>query len=300
MMERLLFVAVFIRVLVISSGVREVDVDTRLPAGQKQTEFREDRAIEFAKFAGAVYCSNKSLEAWSCGPKCSAPVKSVKVCTGATTQAFVGLWESKCIVSFEGTSNILAGLQDARLIKTEFPWDWCGHCRVHTGFVSEYESLSECVKSKLESLGCAKGSPIRTTGHSLGAAVVTVANVALTNSGWVIEESYNFGSPRVGDASFAVAYDFLFNGRSWRVTHAKDPVPQLPPDILITNWHFEHTVPEIYYKGSVADGHEKCLHPEEFRNCIQQYWNFPLEGLSVEDHLDYMGVHTGSAGCENK
>jgi hypothetical protein len=298
----LLWVLVFFVEVSVSSGER---LDSQVSDPFNSTvevggEFKEHRAIEFAKFAGAAYCSNKSLESWSCGSKCSAPVSSVNVCTGKGTQAFIGLWESKCIVSFEGTNGLIAALQDVRFLKTVIGWKWCGDCRVHNGFMDEYLSLRECVESKLTLLKCGKGSAIRTTGHSLGAAVVTIANIALTKAGWEIEESYNFGSPRVGDEKFAAAYDMLFNRRSWRVTHGRDPVPQLPPNTLLKNWHYQHTVPEIYYKGSVADGYEKCLDPYDPHACIEQYWNVAVDALSLPDHLSYMDVQTSPLGCSDQ
>merc|ERR1712048_203763 len=140
---------------------------------------------------------------------------------------------------------------------------------------------------------------IRTTGHSLGAAINGLAMMDLTKDGWDIEESYDFGKPRTGDSNYAKAYDALFKGKAWRVTHAEDPVPQLPPDELIVDWRFEHTEPEIYYKGKVSDGHQECTKAHDDTECAEQYWNVPIDLLHIPDHLDYMGVDTSFFGCDN-
>jgi len=262
--------------------------------------YDESRALEFAKFAGAAYCSQKSLESWSCGSKCSAAVSDVTVCPGETSQAFVGMWEGKCLVSFQGTKEHVAFITDAKFWQNATSWDICSGCHVHSGFLSEYSSFKNCVQKALVDTGCSKGSQIRTTGHSLGAGVNSIAMLDLTNAGWHVEESYDFGKPRTGDSTFAATYNKLFSGKAWRVTHAMDPVPQVPPDRqLFVDFHYEHTEPEIYYKGDVSEGYQKCTEAHDDTKCAEQYWNVPIDLLHIPDHLDYMGVHTGSDGCED-
>merc|ERR1711976_1125310 len=100
----------------------------------------------------------------------------------------------------------------------------------------------------------------RTTGHSLGAAMNSLAMIELTDAGWVIEESYDFGKPRTGDSNFAATHKRLFQDKPvWRVTHGEDPVPQVPPtDLLDLKWQFQHVEPEIYYPGDVMGGYAQC------------------------------------------
>lgn len=260
--------------------------------------YDESRALKYAKFAGAAYCAQSSLESWSCGSKCSEPLSQVTVCNGATTKSFVGLWEGKCLVSFEGTSNVQSAITDLEFVKSGASFDGCNDCEVHSGFLSEYKSMKTCIQSALEAKGCPKGSAIRTTGHSLGAATNTLAMMDLVNSGWNVEESYDFGKPRVGNANFAAAFNSAFTGKAWRVTHAKDPVPQVPPtDLLDLPWHFQHVEPEIYYPGSVSDGYETCTTAQH--TCAEYWWNVPIDLLHIADHLDYMGVDTSTFGCSS-
>lgn len=262
-------------------------------------DYDEARAVEYAKLAGAAYCPQESLESWSCGAKCSADVSSVTVCNGFHVKAFVGKWEDKCLVSFEGTSDVTSFIKDLEFVKSAIDWDGCSGCKVHGGFLDEYQSVRQCVKTALLGTDCPVGSQIRTTGHSLGAAMNSIAMIDLSNEGWVIEESYDFGKPRTGNSAFAAAHNQLLAGKVWRVTHAMDPVPQVPPDALIVDWKFEHVEPEIYYQGKVSAGYEECTEAHDHKHCAGQHWNLPLDLLFIADHLDYMGVNTNTFGCKS-
>merc|ERR1711964_727573 len=95
---------------------------------------------------------------------------------------------------------------------------------------------------------------------------------------------------------FAEQFDKLFSDNFFRVTHHKDPVPQVPPNQLIVDWHFEHTGSEVFYDGDVADGFQWCL-TRESQQCADKYWNLAIDLLNVGDHLDYMGQQTSMFGC---
>jgi predicted lipase len=264
-------------------------------------DYDESRAIQFAKLAGAAYCPADSLESWSCGDFCNdVPVSSVKVCQGVATQAFVGMWEEKGLVSFEGSANILAWIRNLDFPQTATGWDQCADCKVHEGFLAEYNTLESCIKSSLEEIGAPTGSTIRTTGHSLGAALNNLAMLDLDYSGWIIEESYDFGKPRTGDSAFAAAWNSKFSDIAFRVTHHRDPVPQVPADD-VGGLHFdwEHVQPEIWYEGDLSSGYQECDEPHH-TTCVEQYWNIPFEILfhdSVDDHLQYLDLSI--AGCPN-
>jgi len=218
------------------------------------------------------------------------------VCKGFHIKSFVGKWEQKCLVSFEGTSDTLAWVKDLEAIHTGVDWDNCAGCKVHKGFLDEYNSMKSCVQTALANKGCGKGSSIRTTGHSLGAAVNSIALMDLTAAGWNIEESYDFGKPRVGNSNFAQAHTAAFQGKAFRITHAKDPVPHLPAESLIIDWHFQHVEPEIWYKNKVSDGYNTCI-SDNHEGCAGLYWNVPIDLMHVGDHLDYMGVIIDADGC---
>ena len=66
---------------------------------------------------------------------------------------------------------------------------------------------------------------VKTTGHSLGAALAQLTAMELINNG-IHTTMINFGQPRVGDSTYA-AYS---NGKleQYRVVHDKDLVPHNP------------------------------------------------------------------------
>merc|ERR1712061_588427 len=76
----------------------------------------------------------------------------------------------------------------------------------------------------------------------------------------------------------------MFTNRSWRVTHALDPVPLLPPRV----WFWEHVQPEIYFKGKVIEGYHLCVTVEESQeSCAEHHSLLPTVPL---DHMNYMDV----------
>jgi len=252
------------------------------------------RAILFANLAGAAYCSAASLEAWDCGPKCIPGMQKVRVCQGETTQAFVGVWEGKGLVSFQGTKSAWSMFQDLRTWSSSSPWEDCAGCSVHSGFLAEWTSLRYCIMDALSAVGKVRGSSIRITGHSLGAAVSSLGAMSLAHDGWIVAEAYNFGMPRAGNAKFSAALAGRFGADTvFRVTHHMDPVPHVPPEDL----GFMHYSPEVFFDKDGADGpFVQCADPEDTK-CAGQYSNIVMDAYYINDHLDYMGINTGSTGC---
>ena len=73
---------------------------------------------------------------------------------------------------------------------------------------------------------------LRITGHSLGAALVTMLALDVAGNGvFATPVVYTFGSPRVGDKVFSGTYDTLVE-TSWRVANINDLVTQLPPQFV--------------------------------------------------------------------
>jgi len=78
------------------------------------------------------------------------------------------------------------------------------------------------------------GATILYTGHSLGAALVTLAALdisrQLTPSNNI--EFYTFGSPRLGNSVFSdYAFSIFPDGKYSRVTHYNDMVPHVPVEL---------------------------------------------------------------------
>jgi hypothetical protein len=116
-------------------------------------------------------------------------------------------------------------MADAYLKPVDFP----GKGKVHAGF---FEALSgNCWSQILAVLQRpeVKAKSLWISGHSLGAALAMVAAAHLNPTG-----TYNFGSPRVGDAAFCQS----FNGMNFhRFVNCSDLVSQVPLKLLLG---FEH------------------------------------------------------------
>jgi len=100
--------------------------------------------------------------------------------------------------------------------------------RVHRGFLSGYNSIRADI---LDALKKVLGLPIYITGHSLGAALATVATNYLETE--VIDgvplrdriaACYTFGSPRVGNKQ----YDREFKSPIYRIVNTTDVVTVVP------------------------------------------------------------------------
>jgi len=158
-----------------------------------------------------------------------AGLTEVKFFTGDSTQCFVANNDDFAIIVFRGTEirrragetdfrNIIADLKtDADIMLTD-----SGHGgKVHRGFknaldeVWEKKGLLEYIRSK------ASSRTIWFTGHSLGAALATLAAGRYESTQCL----YTFGSPRVGNESFK--NDFHVN--AYRFVNNCDIITRMPP-----------------------------------------------------------------------
>jgi hypothetical protein len=141
------------------------------------------------------------------------------------TQAFLVSNGEYAVLAFRGTEvTKRADIKtDAKAFKASVI-----EGRVHRGFLNCYNSIREDI---LEALKKVLGLPIYITGHSLGAALATVATNYLENE--VIEGApirdqiaacYTFGSPRVGNKQ----YDTAFKSPIYRVVNTTDIVTVVP------------------------------------------------------------------------
>lgn len=96
--------------------------------------------------------------------------------------------------------------------------------RVHTGFRVAYDSVAKEIEESVLKL---KDTPLYITGHSLGAALATVATQRLEHNPRIreiIAACYTFGSPRVGNTH----YDIEFKSPIYRVVNTTDIVTVIP------------------------------------------------------------------------
>jgi len=138
------------------------------------------------------------------------------------TQAFLAKsTEGYAVLAFRGTE--IAKRQDVKIDANALKVSVL-EGRIHSGFRTAYDSVAQEIEKSVLRL---KGIPLYITGHSLGAALATVATQRLEHNFGIreiIAACYTFGSPRVGDQH----YDMEFKSPIYRVVNTTDIVTIIP------------------------------------------------------------------------
>ena len=147
--------------------------------------------------------------------------------TNGSTQCYVASNHDAAIVTFRGTE--ITQLEDSladggiKLVR------WDGDGRVHQGFLGALDDVWDGLRAHLQTLG---GRTVWFTGHSLGAALATLAARRWTRTDRPASGIYTIGSPRVGDRVFADEFDATFVEACFRYANGTDDVTDLPPELL--------------------------------------------------------------------
>lgn len=138
------------------------------------------------------------------------------------TQAFLAANGDFAVLAFRGTEvkkkkDVATDLKASQISLIEGG--------VHKGFQDAYESVRAEIEKSLAALD--KKIPLYITGHSLGAALATVATQELDKKDAFrdrIAACYTFGSPRVGNST----YDRNFKAPIYRMVNTTDIVTVIP------------------------------------------------------------------------
>ncbi|MGH7788324.1 MAG: lipase family protein [Candidatus Binatia bacterium] len=154
--------------------------------------------------------------------------------------AFVATAGQTIYVVFRGTQTITEWIDDAEF--GQVAYDYVnGGGRSEAGFTAIYETVHEAIVETVEALIAQGGyTTLYVTGHSLGAALATLAAPELEARTTLQPQLYNFASPRVGNLVFAPRYNALVP-ISWRVVNTNDVAPTLPPTsvLLYRDGHYQ-------------------------------------------------------------
>jgi hypothetical protein len=113
------------------------------------------------------------------------------------------------------------------------PQPWPAGGNAHSGFAKALLNVWQGVDAALQAVG---GYRLLFTGHSLGAAMATLASSLCTP-----KSLYTFGSPRVGDQAFVDRLKVLDNHR---YVDCCDLVARVPPEGVLG---YAHIPGDIYY-----------------------------------------------------
>jgi triacylglycerol lipase len=170
-------------------------------------------------------------------------------------------------VTFRGTQTPEDWLSNIAINQTAHPWG-----PVEEGFAKLYAQCSSDVLNAVPRSGAPK---IVTTGHSLGAALSTLAAADLAINR-VAVQLYNFASPRTGSPSFAGNFNQKVP-TAWRTVNTEDLVTTVPlstPNLgsdkpvhgllgvligMVRKLDFEHVgsaVTFTTFNGSIVANHE--------------------------------------------
>ena len=234
----------------------------RAVANASSAAARLATAAALARINSVAYCGSRaSILAWNCS-RCRASfagafdVEAVVYDAGWDLFAFAGY--SKVlrapVVAFKGTDSrsVYNWAENMRYWRSDLPLPVPGAdgSLVHTGFYASWNSsalapnLTAAAGRLVERF---PGRPLYVVGHSLGAALATVAAVDIrarleakrgrekekedgkrTNLRPLDVRLVTFGSPRVGNEAFA-SFVRQATRLSVRLTHNRDIVPSVPP-----------------------------------------------------------------------
>ncbi|KAL7937270.1 alpha/beta-hydrolase [Trichoderma chlorosporum] len=285
-----------------SSPVSIQDYTRMLKARQSDTSFtatsQELSDFEFfSEYAGAAYCNSATPagQAVTCSSDVCDDVKGIVVnsfegaVTGIGGFVAVDSDHQQIILSFRGSNNLRNFITDVTFAFTDCPFT--ADCEVHDGFNDAWQEVAPAATDALNQAVAANPTfEIVSTGHSLGAAVATLAAAFLRTQGFAID-LVTFGSPRVGNDDFA---NFVTSqpGAELRVTHFDDPVPRLPPIIF----EYRHVSPEYWLStgnGSTVDYTVPDI--EVCTGIANTDCNAGTDGLDLTAHANYLRHISGCA-----
>lgn len=98
---------------------------------------------------------------------------------------------------------------------------------IHKGFLEVYSNIKDKI---WESVNSVKPEKVVLSGHSLGAAISTIAGLEIANAGYETYV-YNFASPRVGNGVFCSLVESKL--KQYRIVNTTDVVPVSPLSVTL-------------------------------------------------------------------
>lgn len=156
---------------------------------------------------------------------------------------------------FRGTESVSEWVGDSRFLQVEFIKGWG---KVHKGFHRIYDTCSGELMAALSNLG-PEIKRICLAGHSLGAALATLACIEITEkTNFTHLVHYTFASPRVGNLEFAAKFQEVVP-QSFRILNTEDIVITEPKAAMVgTLCQYAHVgLPFAFthYGGTILENH---------------------------------------------
>jgi triacylglycerol lipase len=146
--------------------------------------------------------------------------------------------------------------------------------KVHEGFMQTFMSIRQDVR---ETLASANRMRIYVAGHSLGAALATLALPDIeSTTRCKVDALYTYGSPRVGDDGFVRKFNERFIDRSFRIVNTSDVVTSIPlpvPLAGIVGGYFSHVdtpVDLTVQEGDLEENHSMGTYLSELKRSMRR------------------------------
>lgn len=143
------------------------------------------------------------------------------------TQVFLAANDDCVLICFRGTevNEVMDWITDTRMELVRGPMDG----KVHAGFYDALSKVWRVIDASLHKLDPRGNKAVYLTGHSLGAALATLAAARWHDKGRRVKAVYTFGQPRTGDHAFARNYNFAYMPTTFRVVNQNDLITRIPP-----------------------------------------------------------------------
>jgi len=252
--------------------------------------YQEATGVRYMYYSYAAYCDASDITNWSCqwcsGDDYALTGISTVDDSATNTFGFVGYnaAHNEIVVSFRGTepTSLTNWISDLSFAKTDLEFSGVSGAHVHQGFYDAYNAVSQDVLNAVQALQSQYPSAsVYFTGHSLGGAIATLATLDAAVSWGVSSDQlghFTFGSPRVGDSTFASAFtEYVGANNHYRVVNDDDLVPHVPMEIM----GFHHVSTEVWLHDNTET---VCNSSGEDPSCSDS-----VIGVSIYDHLHYYG-----------
>ena len=205
----------------------------RHPFRPNATTFELVNAAWLADFAMLAYGNEAFSRTYLNQSGLTAAGFVLKFFSEETTQCFVVHNDQFVVISLRGTEidNFRGALADwIRNFELTAEPDESGG-RVHEGFQKDLKAVWQKVRDYVRPLPDGTGRQLWITGHSLGAALATLAAERAVRDGrFAVQGVYTYGSPRVGDDQFRQVYATRgLDTRTYRFVYNVDVVRRIPP-----------------------------------------------------------------------
>jgi len=248
-----------------------------------------DTGYTYCLYSYAAYCPPNSIQSWTCSwcqqNSSVSGFVTTQIVTSLGELAYVGYNKDyqQILAVFRGSTDIVNWINNMDAVLVDYPY--CTGCQVHEGFYDTWKSVKVGVMNEVYRLHKLYPSySIVVSGHSLGAAVATLAGVDIYKNVSSTVYSWTLGSPRVGNPAFADWYT-PYSGvvHNQRITNNKDVVPHMPSELEgfrhVPQESWEQKTPVIFILCSATNGEDS--------HCSDSV----LMPDSVYDHLHYFGLY---------